>query len=366
MGIGARPGAAARRQGGAVGHRRLPPALARGPGSRADRSGARPARGRDSRGAGPVAHRDQRARLRRGTARREHARLRRRARHHQPARRRGMRARHAHGVRRAGGGEAMTSALMIQGTGSDAGKSTLVTGLCRAFRRRGMRVAPFKPQNMALNSAVTVDGGEIGRAQAVQAQACGLEPHSDMNPVLLKPSADTGAQVIIHGRVHGDMDARRYHSFKREAMAAVMASFDRLKYSCDLVLVEGAGSPAEINLRGNDIANMGFAEAADVPVVLLADIERGGVFAQFMGTLQLVSDSERARIRGFVINRFRGDLELLRPGLRWLENTALRPVLGVLPYLEGLHLEAEDALPHTTKAPPGADRFRVVVPAYPR
>jgi adenosylcobyric acid synthase len=255
---------------------------------------------------------------------------------------------------------------MIQGTGSDAGKSTLVTGLCRAFRRRGIRVAPFKPQNMALNSAVTGDGGEIGRAQAVQAQACGLEPHSDMNPVLLKPSTDTGAQVIIHGRVHGDMDARGYHSFKREAMAAVMASFDRMKSAHDVVLVEGAGSPAEINLRENDIANMGFAEAADLPVVLIADIERGGVFAQLMGTLQLVSDSERARIRGFVINRFRGDLELLRPGLRWLENASSRPVLGVLPYLEDLHLEAEDALPRTQAAPSDAGRLCVVVPAYPR
>jgi adenosylcobyric acid synthase len=255
---------------------------------------------------------------------------------------------------------------MIQGTGSDAGKSTLVTGLCRAFRRRGMRVAPFKPQNMALNSAVTIDGGEIGRAQAVQAQACGLEPHSDMNPVLLKPASDTGSQVIVHGRVHGDMNARRYHSFKRDAMTAVMASFDRLKRTCDVVLVEGAGSPAEINLRENDIANMGFAEAADLPVVLIADIERGGVFAQLMGTLQLVSDSERARVRGFVINRFRGDAELLRPGLHWLENAASRPVLGVLPYLEGLHLEAEDALPRTNAAPSDAGRLRLVVPAYPR
>jgi adenosylcobyric acid synthase len=258
----------------------------------------------------------------------------------------------------------LTGALMIQGTGSDAGKSTLVTGLCRAFRRRGIRVAPFKPQNMALNSAVTLDGGEIGRAQAVQAQACGLEPHSDMNPVLLKPSTDTGAQVIVHGRVRGDMDARRYHSYKREAMAAVLASFERMKSAYDVVLVEGAGSPAEINLRENDIANMGFAETADVPVVLIADIERGGVFAQIVGTLQLLAPSENARVRGFVINRFRGDLELLRPGLQWLENASSRPVLGVLPYLHGLHLEAEDALPRLDAA--AAGRFRVVVPAYPR
>jgi adenosylcobyric acid synthase len=260
----------------------------------------------------------------------------------------------------------MTKALMIQGTSSDAGKSTLVTGLCRAFRRRCIRVAPFKPQNMALNSAVTLDGGEIGRAQAVQAQACGLEPHSDMNPVLLKPASDAGAQVIVHGRVHGDMDARRYHAFKREALACVMASFERMKRAHDVVLVEGAGSPAEINLRENDIANMGFAEAADLPVVLVADIERGGVFAQLMGTFHLISDSERARIKGFVINRFRGDAELLQPGLRWLENAASRRVLGVLPYLEGLHLEAEDALPRKPAVASGEERLRVVVPAYPR
>ncbi len=254
---------------------------------------------------------------------------------------------------------------MIQGTTSDAGKSTLVTGLCRILKRRGLRVAPFKPQNMSLNSAVTVDGGEIGRAQAVQAMACGIEPHTDMNPVLLKPNSETGAQVIVHGRVLQDMDARRFHAYKPVAMQAVLQSFARLRERYDVVLVEGAGSPAEINLREGDIANMGFAEAVDIPVTLVADIDRGGVFAHIVGTLALLSTSERSRVNGFVINRFRGDVALLEPGIEWLETHTERPVFGVLPYLDGLHIEAEDSL----SRPPGrtgADLFRVVVPALPR
>ena len=246
--------------------------------------------------------------------------------------------------------------LMIQGTTSDAGKSTLVAGLCRVLARRGVRVAPFKPQNMALNSAVTVDGGEIGRAQAVQAQACGLEPHSDMNPVLLKPNSDVGAQVIIHGRAVGNMQARAYHDYKTIAMGAVLASYARLRTQYDVILVEGAGSPAEINLRDRDIANMGFAEAVDSPVLLIADIDRGGVFAHLVGTLALLSASEQARVAGFVINRFRGDQGLLDPGLAWLTEYTQKPVLGVLPYLHGLHLEAEDALPRPdTGMPPKRD-----------
>jgi len=257
---------------------------------------------------------------------------------------------------------------MIQGTTSDAGKSTLVTGLCRALRRKGLAVAPFKPQNMALNSAVTVDGGEIGRAQAVQAMACGLSPHSDMNPVLLKPNSDTGAQVIIQGKAFANMHAIAYHDYKLRAMEAVLDSYHRLaaQYAC--VIVEGAGSPAEINLRDRDIANMGFAEAVDCPVILIADIDRGGVFAHLVGTLELLSPSEQARVQGFVINRFRGELSLLQPGLDWLERRTGKPVLGVLPYLHGLHLEAEDgffgqAAPVANSA--GDRRLRVVVPALP-
>lgn len=235
--------------------------------------------------------------------------------------------------------------LMVQGTTSDAGKSTLVAALCRVLYRRGMRVAPFKPQNMALNSAVTIDGGEIGRAQAVQAQACGLAPHTDFNPVLLKPNSDTGCQVIIHGKVVCNLEAVGYHAYKPTAMRAVLESYQRLQSQYDCVIVEGAGSPAEINLRDRDIANMGFAEAVDCPVILIADIDRGGVFAHIVGTMALLSESERARVVGFVINRFRGDIALLQPGLDWLTQETGKPVLGVLPYLHGLHIEAEDSVP---------------------
>lgn len=255
---------------------------------------------------------------------------------------------------------------MVQGTTSDAGKSTLVAGLCRVLYRDGMRVAPFKPQNMALNSAVTADGGEIGRAQAVQAQACGLEPHSDMNPVLLKPTSDQGAQVIIQGKACFNLAAGAYHDYKPTAMRAVLESWRRLASQYDCLIVEGAGSPAEINLRQGDIANMGFAEATDVPVVLIADIDRGGVFAHIVGTLALLSESERARIVGFVINRFRGDLALLQPGLDWLQRETGKPVLGVLPYLHGLHIEAEDAIPANLSPNDNAGKLRVIAPVLPR
>ncbi|MCG9731758.1 cobyric acid synthase [Shewanella sp. Isolate13] len=238
---------------------------------------------------------------------------------------------------------------MVQGTTSDAGKSTLVAGLCRLFVRNGVKVAPFKPQNMALNSAVTIDGGEIGRAQALQAVACHLEPQIDFNPILLKPSSDTGSQVIVHGRALMKMEAEDYfgknaEGYRVKAMAAVLESYQRLTSDYDMLLVEGAGSPAEINLREGDIANMGFAEEVGCPVIIIADIDKGGVFAHLVGTLALLSESERARVKGFVINRFRGDISLLQDGLDWLENYTNKPVLGVLPYLHDLHLDAEDAL----------------------
>ncbi len=249
--------------------------------------------------------------------------------------------------------------LMVQGTTSDAGKSTLVAGLCRVFHRHGQRVAPFKPQNMALNSAVTRDGGEIGRAQALQAVAAGLEPRIDFNPVLLKPSSDTKAQVIIQGKALTSLEAAAFFGpesrvYKAAAMQAVLASWHRLQQEFDWLLVEGAGSPAEINLRQGDIANMGFAEAVDCPVILIADIDKGGVFAHLVGTLALLSESEQARVKGFVINRFRGDISLLQSGLDWLEAHTGKPVLGVLPYLDALHLDAEDALVQPTAQSQGA------------
>jgi len=255
--------------------------------------------------------------------------------------------------------------LMVQGTTSDAGKSTLVTALCRWLVRQGIAVVPFKPQNMALNSAVTAEGGEIGRAQAVQAQAANLAPHTDMNPVLLKPNSDTGSQVIIHGRAVTSMNAVAYHDYKAIAMQAVLASHARLSETYPVVMVEGAGSPAEINLRANDIANMGFAEAVDCPVLLIADINRGGVFAHLVGTLELLSPSEQARVKGFIINRFRGDIALLQPGLDWLEARTGKPVVGVLPYVMDLHLEAEDGIDQR-QIDKTAQVLKVVVPVLPR
>ncbi|MDW6093990.1 cobyric acid synthase [Vibrio rhizosphaerae] len=257
------------------------------------------------------------------------------------------------------------NALMVQGTTSDAGKSVLVAGLCRVLYRRGVRVAPFKPQNMALNSAVTPDGGEIGRAQAVQAFAAGIEPTVHMNPVLLKPNSDTGAQIILQGKAVTNMEADCYHDYKKTAHHVVMDSFQHLSDTYDSIMIEGAGSPAEINLRANDIANMGFAEAADVPVIIVADIDRGGVFAHLYGTLALLSESEQARVIGFVINRFRGDIRLLQSGLDWLEQKTGKPVIGVLPYLHGLDIEAEDAIV-ATEVREGDEKLKVVVPVFSR
>ncbi|MGX9416605.1 cobyric acid synthase [Vibrio sp. RC27] len=261
--------------------------------------------------------------------------------------------------------EQSSKALMVQGTTSDAGKSVLVAGLCRVLARRNIKVAPFKPQNMALNSAVTADGGEIGRAQAVQALACGIEPNVHMNPVLLKPNSDTGAQVILQGRALSNMEATSYHDYKKVAMETVIDSFSQLSEQFDSIMIEGAGSPAEINLRANDIANMGFAERADIPVIIVADIDRGGVFAHLYGTLELLSPSEQNRVVGFVINRFRGDIALLQSGLDWLEEKTNKPVLGVIPFLHGLDIEAEDAI-NSSQNLEGEAKLNVVVPVFTR
>jgi adenosylcobyric acid synthase len=236
-------------------------------------------------------------------------------------------------------------ALMIQGCGSNVGKSMLVAGLCRAARRRGLSVAPFKPQNMSNNAAVTADGGEIGRAQALQALACGLEPMTDMNPVLLKPESDTGAQVIVQGKRLTTARARDYAALKPQLMGAVLESFQRLKAAHDLVIVEGAGSPAEVNLRAGDIANMGFARAADVPVVLAGDIDRGGVIAQVVGTKAVIDPDDAAMVAGFLVNKFRGDPRLFDDGYRLIETHTGWRGFGVLPWFPQAHLlPAEDAL----------------------
>ncbi|PWE33006.1 cobyric acid synthase CobQ [Maritimibacter sp. 55A14] len=253
----------------------------------------------------------------------------------------------------------MTRALMIQGTGSNVGKSMLVAGLCRAARLRGLSVAPFKPQNMSNNAAVTADGAEIGRAQALQARACGLPPQADMNPVLLKPETDIGAQVIVRGRRLTTAKAREYASLKPALLDAVLGSFQNLKARHDLVIVEGAGSPAEVNLRKGDIANMGFAEAADVPVVLCGDIDRGGVIAQIVGTQSVLSKADEARIKGFVINKFRGDPSLFDEGYRMIEDRTGWRGFGVAPWFpEAWRLPAEDALDMT--ASPSSGSFHVV------
>ncbi|SEC59704.1 cobyric acid synthase [Rhodobacter sp. 24-YEA-8] len=236
-------------------------------------------------------------------------------------------------------------ALMIQGTGSNVGKSLLVAGLCRVARRRGLSVLPFKPQNMSNNAAVTVDGGEIGRAQALQALACGVAPHSDMNPVLLKPETDTGAQVVVQGKRLTSVRAKDYAAMKPKIAGAVQESFQRLKARADLVIVEGAGSPAEVNLRRNDIANMGFALAADVPVVLAGDIDRGGVIAQIVGTQAVLDAADNAQIAGFLVNRFRGDPSLFDDGYRLIADRTGWRGFGVLPWFRDARLlPAEDAL----------------------
>lgn len=235
-------------------------------------------------------------------------------------------------------------ALMFVGTASDVGKSVLNAGFCRILRNRGLSVAPFKSQNMALNSFATPEGGEIGRAQAVQAQACRIPPHTDMNPVLLKPNSDTGSQVIVQGKVVGNMSVKEYNAFKPEAFRTVEESFERLRSAHDFIVIEGAGSIAEINLKSHDIANLRIAEMADCPCILVADIDRGGVFAQIVGTLELLEPGERERVKGVIINKFRGDPSLLGPGIEFVEKRTGVPVLGVVPYFTHFRIPEEDSV----------------------
>ncbi len=240
---------------------------------------------------------------------------------------------------------AASPVLMIQGTASDVGKSVIVTALCRIFAQDGLRPAPFKSQNMALNSYVTPDGCEIGRAQGVQAEACGIDATTDMNPVLIKPTGEMHSQIVVHGRPYRHLSASDYREeFLPHAKSLVMEALGRLRTKHGIVVMEGAGSPAEINLKQRDIVNMNLAEWADAPVILVGDIDRGGVFAFLVGTLELLEPHERARVKGFMINKFRGDLSLLQPGLDWLEQRTGIPVLGVLPFLPDLDIEAEDSV----------------------
>lgn len=237
----------------------------------------------------------------------------------------------------------MAKVIMVQGTMSNAGKSLLVAGLCRVFRQDGYTVAPFKSQNMALNSFITKEGLEMGRAQVMQAEAAGTEPMVCMNPILLKPTSHTGSQVIVNGEVIGNMSAREYFAYKKQLVPDIKKAFQKLEEKADIIVIEGAGSPAEINLKENDIVNMGLAEMVDAPVLLVGDIDRGGVFAQLLGTLMLLTKQEKDRVKGLVINKFRGDKTILDPGIRMLEEKGRVPVVGVLPYLE-LKLEDEDSL----------------------
>ncbi|WP_174800255.1 cobyric acid synthase [Methylosinus sporium] len=260
----------------------------------------------------------------------------------------------------------MSVALMFQGTGSDVGKSLVVAGLARALTRRGYRVAPFKPQNMSNNAAVTADGAEIGRAQALQARAARLAPTADMNPVLLKPQGAAGAQVVLRGKIIGSARARDYQQWKAGLMSAVLESYERLRASCDIVLVEGAGSAAEINLRANDIANMGFARRVDVPVVLVGDIDRGGVIAQLVGCKAVLDPDDAALIRGFIVNKFRGDPSLFDEGMRFIaERTGWRP-LGLAPFFaDAARLPAEDAFGLRAGASSGEGGLTIAAPLLP-
>jgi len=261
----------------------------------------------------------------------------------------------------------MTKALMLQGTGSDVGKSVLTAALCRIARRRGIKVAPFKPQNMSNNAAACPGGGEIGRAQALQARAAGLAPHTDMNPVLLKPETDRAAQVVVHGRALTTMQAADYMANRDQLMGAVMESFDRLRAEYDLILVEGAGSPAEVNLRDRDIANMGFATKANVPVCLIGDIDKGGVIASLVGTQSVLSPEDAGMIKGFVINKFRGDPRLFDDGVMFIENRTDWPCLGVIPWLSATaRLPAEDAVSLQSPSRVSSGALKIAAPMLSR
>ncbi len=257
----------------------------------------------------------------------------------------------------------MAVALMFQGTGSDVGKTLVVAGLCRAFSNRGLRIQPFKPQNMSNNAAVTADGGEIGRAQALQAIACRVPASIDMNPVLLKPQSDVGAQVIVRGQMAGNATGRNFQAMKPDLLPVVLNSFNRLQEMADIVLVEGAGSAAEVNLRANDIANMGFARAADVPVVLIGDIDRGGVIAQIVGTRAVLDPADAAMVEGFLVNRFRGDPALFAPGMDLIARQTGWPAFGLIRHFrEANRLPAEDAVALERRQDKGSGQFVVAVP----
>ena len=262
-------------------------------------------------------------------------------------------------------GVRMAKCIMIQGTMSNAGKSLLCAGLCRIFKQDGYRVAPFKSQNMALNSFITEAGGEMGRAQVVQAEAAGIAPDVRMNPILLKPTTDVGSQVIVNGRVQGNMRAMEYYKRKREYIPAVMEAYNALAEEYDIIVIEGAGSPAEINLKQEDIVNMGFAKLVDAPVLLVGDIDRGGVFAQLYGTVALLEEDERARIKGTVVNKFRGDKKILEPGIKILEELCGVPVAGVIPYTH-VDIDDEDSWSERFSHNNGRKRLDIAVIRLPR
>ena len=237
----------------------------------------------------------------------------------------------------------MAKTIMIQGTMSNVGKSLITAGFCRIFKQDGYKTAPFKSQNMSLNSYITKDGLEMGRAQVMQAEAAGIEPSVCMNPILLKPSSDTGSQVIVNGKVLGSMSAREYFAYKKTLVPEIQKAFDALSRDNDIIVIEGAGSPAEINLKQDDIVNMGMAELVNAPVLLVGDIDRGGVFAQLTGTMILLTEEEQKRVKGMIINKFRGDKTILEPGIEMLEEKVQIPVVGVTPYMN-LELDDEDSL----------------------